>query len=236
MKIEKGGRPMTYQEFLSKEREALSKRIRLLLEGFPMAALVSVLPVKAGDNALSQGEPRSDILVLISGWASTVSRHTGYTTYAFDEFAPVYIFGELEALSGHSRIVADVRAKTSCRFLALREADYLRWIQSDIKIMQRRVRSVVGTLTSQADQERGALFLSSRQRIKQFLSAYYERHAKSAKDGSVTVRQTRAAIAEETGFSLRTVNRVVRQLHNDGEIALYKGKITLTERQYRALQ
>lgn len=227
---------MTYSEFLSRELEGRRAAIRALLGGFSDAARVAVLAAKAGDTVLHQGDARSDIYVLVSGRASTVSQHAGYTTYAFDEFGPVALFGEQEALAGYSHIIADVRAKTDCRFLVLREPDYLRWVQSDTAIMQRRVRTVLNILFSQLHQERSALFLSSEQRMRQFLAAYYERRQKSAAGGTVTVRQTRPSIAEETSFSLRTVNRIVQALKKQGGISLCKGKIAINEAQYRALK
>lgn len=227
---------MTYSEFLGKEPEPLRGRIRALLGGYCDAAAVSLQQVKAGENVLRQGDARTDIFVLISGRASTVSQHAGYSTYAFDEFVPVCMFGEQEALSGRAHIVADVRAKTGCRFLVLHEADYLRWVQSDTTIMQRRVRSIVNTLFNQVAQERSALFLSSSQRLRQFLVAYCQRHAKSAVNGVVTVKQTRQATAEETGFSLRTVNRIIKQMCAAGEISLTRGKITVSDAQYKALK
>ncbi len=227
---------MTYSEFLDKEPEPLRKKLRVLLGGYPNTAAVALHPVKAGETMLRLGDRRSDIAVLLSGRASVVSQHAGYTTYAFDEFVPVCMFGEQEALSGRAYIVADVRAKTNCRFLLLREADYLRWIQSDAAVMQRRVRSVVGTLMNQMSRQRGALFLSSHQRIQRFLAAYWENHPRAVVGGVLAVRQTRPAIAEETGFSLRTVGRVVQHMQAGGEISLLKGKITLTEAQYKALK
>lgn len=227
---------MTYSEFLDKEPEALRRKVRALLGGYADTAAVAVQWVKAGDTVLNQGDHRSDIVMLLSGRVSIVSQHAGYTTYAFDEFTPVCMFGEQEALSGKVHIEADVRAKTNCRFLVLHEADYLRWIQSDTTIMQRRVRSIITTLMSQVTRQRGALFLSSHQRMQQFLAAYWERHAKAAAGGVLAVRQTRQAIAEETGFSLRTVNRIIHQMQTEGEISLNKGKITMTENQYEALK
>lgn len=227
---------MTYSEFLSRESETLRKNIRVLLGGFSDTAQVSVIKVKEGENILSQGEPRSDIFVLISGRASTVFQHWGYTTYAFDEFTPISIFGEQEALSGHAHIVADVRAKSNCRFLALREADYLRWVQSDTGIMQKRMRAVINTLFRQVEQERSALFLTRRQRVQQFLMDYYQRHVDKFPSGVVVVRQNRVSIAEETGISLRTVNRIVQRMYDNGDVTPQKGKITLSQEQFEQMK
>ena len=227
---------MTYSEFLEKEPETLRKKLRVLLAGFSDAAQVDLVRVPAGECVLRQGDARSSVFVLVAGRVLNVVRQQNFTSYAFYEYTPVEFFGEQEALAGIPNIIADVRAKTNCRFLALSEADYLRWVQSDTQIMQRQVRDMLALLLGQAAHERAALFFDSDARMALFLAHYYQHHPPAHPGGHVTVRQGHAAIAEEIGMSLRTVNRSVKKLAEAGAVGLAKGKMTLTAEQYMRLK
>ncbi|MDL2293146.1 Crp/Fnr family transcriptional regulator [Ruminococcaceae bacterium OttesenSCG-928-D13] len=228
---------MTFADFLSREPDALRKAVRAALAGFADSAEVKLVRAKPGQNVMTQGQGRGDLYLLLSGRAMAVTQQANYASYAFYEFAPLELFGEQETLAGMPIIAADIRAKTACRFLAISEADYLRWVQSDTGIMQKRVRYMLNQLLDQASRERSALFLSSTARLAGFLAAYYEGHAKArAEDGTLAVRQTRVAVAEEIGVSLRTVNRCVEKLQRCGAIGLSRGKPTITADQYEALK
>lgn len=235
---------MTFSEFLDKEPEPLRRSLRQLLAGFSDTAQVNLVRVAAGESILRQGEPRGDIYILISGRVLNVVQQAHFSSYAFREYTPPEFFGEQEALAGIPTIIADVRAKTACRFLAISEADYLRWVQSDTQTMQKQVRTVLALLLEQAAHERAALFLNSDERIARFLADYYERHAgggtkrkqTAAGASGITVRQGHAAIAEEIGVSPRTVNRCVQKLADAGTVGIHRGKMTLTQEQYEALK
>lgn len=227
---------MIYAEFLRGENEVRRGKLRAMLVGFSDAAEVKVQLVKQGENIMNQGEKCKSLLLLLSGRACAVSQHTGYNTYVFDEFGPMVLFGEQEILSGIEHVAVNVRAKTDCRLLSISVSDYLRWIQSDSRIMQRRMRSVLQTLFSQIQQERAFLFQKSGERMDYFLVEYYEKHVSNAPDGRVTVRQTRNAIAEQTGFSQRTVNRNISRLYTENKIELVRGKIVMKKGHYEMLR
>ena len=49
----------------------------------------------------------------------------------------------------------------------------------------------------------------------------------------MTINRTRQMLQEETGINVKTLHRVIRQLKEEGVFSLCKGKITLSQDQYR---
>ncbi len=49
----------------------------------------------------------------------------------------------------------------------------------------------------------------------------------------MTINRTRQMLQEETGINVKTLNRVIRQLKEEGGFSLCKGKITLSQDQYQ---
>jgi CRP/FNR family cyclic AMP-dependent transcriptional regulator len=64
------------------------------------------------------------------------------------------------------------------------------------------------------------------------MTQYYRKHAKNK---TCTMQIKRQQIAEETGFSTKTVNRSIRKLSDNGLVTIDGRKIIISERQYNQL-
>ena len=49
----------------------------------------------------------------------------------------------------------------------------------------------------------------------------------------MTINRTRQMLQEETGINVKTLNRVIRQLKEEGVFSLCKGQLTLSQNQYQ---
>ena len=78
---------------------------------------------------------------------------------------------------GADTYLAEVRARTACRFLVLSRESYFSWFFSGRHTTLARVREVVRTLWTQARRERSYLFLDSDSRFLYFLVTWYEANA-----------------------------------------------------------
>ena len=56
------------------------------------------------------------------------------------------------------------------------------------------------------------------------------------KAGSITLRKTREGIKEELGMTVKTINRTIAKLKEDGLIDTCKGKVTMDLAQYKRAQ
>ena len=166
--------------------------------------------------------------VLVDGRADASGLQPGGPSHTYSEFGPLTLFGEYEALCGANCFLAEVRARTACRFWVLAREDYFSWFFSGRDTTLSRVREVVRSLWEQARRERGYLSLDSDSRLLSFLVSWYEANAGG---GTACIPMTRPAIGDETGVCSRTVNRGVRALRERGFLDIQSGKIQLSHPQ-----
>ena len=167
------------------------------------------------------------------GWATAPGPQPVGPSHTYSEFGPLTLFGEYEALCGANCFLAEVRARTACRFWVLAREDYFSWFFSGRDTTLSRVREVVRSLWEQARRERGYLSLDSDSRLLSFLVSWYEANAGG---GTACIPMTRPAIGDETGVCSRTVNRGVRALRERGFLDIQSGKIQLSHPQYLRLR
>ena len=171
--------------------------------------------------------------MLVDGRADASGLQPGGPSHTYSEFGPLTLFGEYEALCGANCFLAEVRARTACRFWVLAREDYFSWFFSGRDTTLSRVREVVRSLWEQARRERGYLSLDSDSRLLSFLVSWYEANAGG---GTACIPMTRPAIGDETGVCSRTVNRGVRALRERGFLDIQSGKIQLSHPQYLRLR
>ena len=171
--------------------------------------------------------------MLVEGRADASGIQPGGPSHTYSEFGPLTLFGEYEALCGANCFLAEVRARTACRFWVLAREDYFSWFFSGRDTTLSRVREVVRSLWEQARRERGDLSLDSDSRLLSFLVSWYEANAGG---GTACIPMTRPAIGDETGVCSRTVNRGVRALRERGFLDIQSGKIQLSHPQYLRLR
>ena len=224
---------MRLADYLSRESEPLRSELERFFANFPADAPVSPLTLPAGKFLIRQDDPCGAVYILLEGQTTTLASQPGYNTYAFWDFEAIELFGEYEVLSEMTSYLAEVKAKTRCRFLMISAQTYMDWMMRDGRMFLSRVRSVLQTLVRQTAQERRSLFLDGTARMMQFLARYYEKNAK--KGAAVTVAMTRPAISEEIGFCTRTVNRSLHRLAEEGVVTIQHGKVRMTAKQYEML-
>lgn len=206
-----------------------------LFAGFPAGAAVISHSAPAGENIVEQGEPCRSVFILTEGSARVTIHRVSAKTYALSETAAGAFWGEYEVLGGLSSYLASVQARSDCRFLVVEAGDYLRWMHNDRNVFGLRARAVIRQLLHQTIHMRSSVYMNSLNRITLFLCDYYRRHA-AAGAKELTVTPTHSEIGDETGFSVRTVNRAVRRLSASGLIQLRRGKMVITPKQYGSLQ
>ena len=194
---------MTIRELLAEESPTLRRRLASLFSGLPDETPASPLSCAAGEVVVRQDAPCRCVYVLV------------------------------EALCGANCFLAEVRARTACRFWVLAREDYFSWFFSGRDTTLSRVREVVRSLWEQARRERGYLSLDSDSRLLSFLVSWYEANAGG---GTACIPMTRPAIGDETGVCSRTVNRGVRALRERGFLDIQSGKIQLSHPQYLRLR
>lgn len=136
------------------------------------------------------------------------------------------IVGEMEAISGVDRAIYSARTFEDSEVLRVPLEAFLRWVQSDISACWGLTQVLAGKLCAASVQSSQYTNTDARARLM----------AQLVQLGPGRIRYTRQELAEACSASLRTVNRCVKKLREDGLIHLSKGKIEISQSQLDALR
>ena len=192
--------------------------------------MISLCP---GDTLLRMQDKADKVFLLLSGTVMVQNEHINGTVYAFAVFEAPSLFGEFEAFAGSGHYRGTLVCQTGCRFAAMSREDYLAWMQSDAESLFFRMRDITRKLTSQARYERRFLFLSGSQRLEAFLDDAYGRRQTN---GVLTLTVSRQQLADELGVSVKTVQRAIKTMKEQGLVTVRGRKLTLDHGQYARLQ
>ncbi|MFU0831400.1 MAG: Crp/Fnr family transcriptional regulator [Oscillospiraceae bacterium] len=224
---------MNLAEYFRLESERKQKELKTLLHSYPEGASVLPISLSAGEALIREGDSCERVYLLLSGRVSVIISQPRLSRYTVTEFKPPEFFGEYELLAGRNSFIAEVRANTHCRLLAFPAEVYLQWVRNDPEFFFCRVQSIIGSLLNQTTNERTRHFLDASGRVIQVLLRAYDMRAEIQE--TIRLNITRAEIAERTGCSVRTVNRVIRELANKKLLTLVRGKIQLNAADRQAL-
>ena len=121
---------------------------------------------------------------------------------------PIDFVGEVTILAGKPRTSVTIETTTDCTVLYFSRKDFEDWIEKDIHFGNR-------------------LFYPPQHLLLLYFLQYIEEYH------SCVIRRTREEIHEETGISVKTLNRTIRKLKESGMVGITKGKVTMDEVQQK---
>ena len=193
-----------------------------------------VMDVAAGQTFIQAGEPCINIEIILSGKASGVEWPMHGHSYPFKDFGPGDFLGEIESFAGMRQYRVSVVALTDCRVLVIPVFCYMEWMHADVDALYMRTQKNVTRLLSQTADTRKYLFMDGRERLMLYLIRKYERKGRA--DNTCSLKQTRSQMAEEIGFSIKTMDRSIKKLEEEGMLRLEKGKIQVDEAGYLTMK
>lgn len=192
-----------------------------------------LVKIEAGRRVVCAGEPCENVYILLQGQAKGVDEQTIGKIFTFFEFRPIDILGDFEIFAEIENYRASVYAVTDCYFLVIRKKAYLKWMHQDVNALFQRTQILMKQMSEQSVQNRRYYFLQGADRLMLYLVNTYESTPRSA---GCKITKTRGEISGELGYSLKTLNRSVKKLHEEGLLEIISGKIHIKKEQYEAMR
>lgn len=171
----------------------------------------------------------SYVYILLKGKLQAIEERLSYEPYHFMEITAINIVGDYELFTQDiSRMVTLITMEAS-RFLLLPAKDYIEWIRNDSAALFLRTQMLIRHTVLQSQNERKVHFLNNRDKLLHFLYFQYNHYA--VPGAPFQIAYTHAELANMTGCSVRTINRLVDAFGKEELISIRKGKIFLTENQ-----
>ncbi|HHT96742.1 MAG TPA: Crp/Fnr family transcriptional regulator [Clostridiales bacterium] len=172
------------------------------------------------------------INILVSGRVKALEEYVTGDIYIFKSFNAPEIFGEMEAVAEIQEFRASLITETECVFVTIPTETYVKYLKNNTDILYTRMQAILKRITKNERENRVYLMLNAIDRIKLYFIHQFE--CSNSKNVCI-IRKTRQIIADETGYSLKTINRVVKKLSQDNLITIEGQKIIINKKQYNEI-
>lgn len=215
----------------SKEREYLNNYLanapKWLLETF------QIVRMKKGTAFIHENTYVDTVYILVEGVVKATDYRVQEVTYDYARFYPIEVFGAMEFLMDYDEYKTTLITETDCRFLRVSKDQFAKWMLTDIHAVLEQVKAMSLYLLEQVRKERLFLFLQGADRL--FL-LFMEIYQKSVRHDICRIKLTRKDLSNSTGLCIKTINRCVKKMEEDGYIAREGRTIVIDREQYRKIK
>lgn len=170
------------------------------------------------------------VYILLKGRLKAIEERICDTPYHFTEIMPIEIVGDYELFTGAKGRYVTVAAAEPSLLLAIQAGSYLSWIRQDANALFLRTRMLLQQVSAQGLSERQRFFWDNRARFLSFLTLECRKAGETSFPHRV--KYNREELSSLVGCSVRTSNRIIKQLIEEGLIGSYRGKIRIEKKHY----
>lgn len=221
-------------EKISKIENVKEEFFKELFKNAPQGLLDScnVVTIKKDMRFVTTKENVNEIWVLLVGTVKALEEYISGDVYIFTRFNSPEVFGEMEAIADIPVFRASLIAEDDCVFVTVPVQAYLNYVRNNSKVLYERTQCILRRVLDQERDNRIYLMLTGVDRIKLYFIQHYELNKE--KDMCI-LNNTRQQIADETGYSVKTVNRVIKKLQEQDLLRIEGQKLLITEEQHLSM-
>ncbi len=172
------------------------------------------------------------VYILIKGRLQAIEEKFPEFNYSFTELNAIEIIGDFELFTEDIQRIVTLSTLEKSHFLVIPAIDYIEWLKKDVNALFIRTQMLITQLTKQTQTERQLFMMDNNKRLMFFLLGEYAKQNIS----TANIHYTREQISNKIGCSLRTINRIILSLQEEGLISLNHGKIQVNSEQVKKIQ
>lgn len=223
---------MTIQELLQKDAQA-----REWLHKIPddLRGRSDLVSFPAGGTILRKGERIAWVYLLLKGRIKVLNAMPDGNVFSWLIMDPCTFICNLEVLNGSEVNYSQIDAEADCSLLRMPVEAFCLWLHRDIDFLW-LVSADCAKKAHRVSYDMGhGAYKSGFEKVVSYLIKYCGQYP--PRGGSAAVlEKTRPQMAGEIGVSVKTVNRSLKQLRQDGRVSVQGGKVSVDEGQLNALR
>lgn len=155
--------------------------------------------------------------------------------YMIEGNKAIDFIGEVTILAGMPRTSVTIEAVTDNVVAYISRKDAERWLAQDMNILRLTAGHTAFKLYRSSYTNGAKLFYPPSYLLLDYMVRYGRQGGMEGchPPATVTINRTRQLLQEEIGVNVKTLNRTIRQLKDEGFFDVCKGKLTFTAEQYR---
>ena len=227
--------PKEIEHVLKQIPEEHSAYIKDYFQNAPEALLASMtLETRKANRILVEENDRIEkVYVLLEGYVKAVDFRVKGTSYEFAIFGPCTLFGSMESLFGLDKFAATLVTDTACTLLAMPKVSFESWMLSDANAMRKEAVSMREYLLERTRESRVMMMLNGTERLMYLLTRMCEMQGRREE---YLLAVNRQELAEQSGSSVKTVNRSMKKLEESDMVLRVGHKVKVTQNQYEAMK
>lgn len=215
------------------ELESMGREHKLIEDLLSIKGItLTVKKYKNTQLLLRKGDDIHNIKIHVSGVLSIVNEFEDGRIYAFCETSPVGFIGSNALLAGVNIASVTVIAKGDVTTIILSSADFLKWV-TDSKYAALQVAIKTAKSIYPKSQNTGHILMKTRALI--FLEYIYDCILPFT-GKSTTIKKNREVMSNESGISIRTLNRNIKRLKELNCLTTIRGKICINQNHFDNLK
>ena len=174
--------------------------------------------------------------IVAQGENRVINEFENGNVYMIESNKAIDFIGEVTILAGMPRTSVTIEAVTKNVVAYISRKDAERWLSEDINILRLTSRHTAFKLYRSSYNNGAKLFYPPSYLLLDYMVRYGRQNGMDSAHPpkAITVGRTRQMLQEEIGVNVKTLNRTIRQLKEEGFFDLCKGKLTFSKEQYRA--
>lgn len=228
--------PKTHKDIIPSLGEIMREgEVQEFLDKIPANLKKIAVPVlfKKNSIVIMKDEPAEYAYFILDGNLALQNEYADGNIYKFSDLGKGVIIADLEVLSGEYKNAATAIAKVDTWMLRVGLSDFERELRTDLEFLYFVASHMAKKMYTSSHGRGMNLYKPGVSLITNYLIKYVKKTGFF--EETVKIQKKRQEISDEIGISIRTVNRAVRELKNEGIISIVKGKITLNKKQYALL-
>lgn len=173
---------------------------------------------KKGATILSAEDEISGVLIMKNGKAKVYSIAENGTTHMIKIYEPGELLGEMEVLTNRT-VFHYVEALEDCEMILISEFLFFEWIKEDTEVALYLMRQLAEKLYLSATVMKSVILYPLKYQVLFFIW----RHICETKELIIK----KDLIVETLGSNTRSVNRIIKELHEDGILDNLSGEIII---------
>ncbi len=184
------------------------------------------------DRIIEVGARAEKVYIVVKGNVKIKNMLPNGVVYSFASMRAPFLLGEDETFASikHYRGIVDCEGK--CVAICMSKETFIEWMHKDISVLYEISSFIIKKHITQKIKDRSYLFLSGKSRLAYCLSEYYNI---KQKDNECLLKITREHLADEIGFSVKTVNRCIAKLKDEQALSIIGHGIRINEQEYKKL-
>lgn len=170
--------------------------------------------------------------IVASGEHRVINLFDNGNIFMIEKNEPIDFIGEVTILAGMPKTSVTIETITESIIMYIPRKDFEEWIKKDIHFLSLVTQKVALKLYRSSSNRGAKLFYPPHFLILDYLLQSAQKE-KIQKGQTLIIKKTREELYEEIGVSVKTINRTIPKLKEDGVISIVKGKISMSYEQYK---